>query len=184
MVVALVFGVATIAFADTYAYVEIEASANVNGGTDSDGEHFDVTFTLSDVDGWFVGRTDGDNITITAKDSEKIREIEFSVGWTPNGDPISVTKLAANAGTFSAEGTTVSPDDTLTLNVTGDVTTVTINWTPAGEASYIQFNSAKIYYGDPIPPTGDNSTAPIWFITFMVAAMGLAGTFVFGKKVR
>ena len=108
------------------------------------GEHFTITGSQCDGDGFYLSKANSRTVTITSKNGEVITMIEMTYTWGLQHS----ASTSATAGTVSADGMSVT-------NING--TTVTIS-TTADTEDAIQIDTWKIYYGDapaPVTPTGD-----------------------------
>lgn len=98
------------------------------------GEHFTITGSQCDEDGFYLYKAKSKTVTITSKNGEVITMIEMTYTWGLQHS----ASTSATAGTVSADGMSVT-------NING--TTVTIS-TTADTEDAIQIDHWKIYYGD------------------------------------
>ena len=117
---------------------DLSESFTTTGGLTYNGEHFTITGSNCDGDGFYLSKELSWTATITSKNGEVITKIEMTYTWG-SGHAASTT---ATAGTMSADGKSVT-------NING--TTVTIS-TTADTDDAIQINSWKIYYTAPAEP--------------------------------
>ena len=109
-----------------------------SGTTTYNGEHFTITGSKCDSDGFYLSKANSWTATITSKNGEVITMIEMTYTWS-SGQAASTT---ATAGTMSADGKSVT-------NV--KASTVTIS-TTADTQYAIQIDTWKIYYTAPAEP--------------------------------
>ena len=106
--------------------------------TTYNGEHFTITGSRCDNDGFYITKGLSETVTITSKNGEVITKIEMTYKF---GSQYAAS-TTATAGTMSADGKSVT-------NV--NASTVTIS-TTADTDDAIQINSWKIYYTAPAEP--------------------------------
>ena len=130
ILLALLMTAATGAWADDLS----ESFTTNTGASVYTGEHFTITGSQCDEDGFYLSKANSRTVTITSKNGEVITMIEMTYNWGLQHS----ASTSATAGTVSADGMSVT-------NING--TTVTIS-TTADTEDAIQIDHWKIYYGD------------------------------------
>ena len=127
--------------------VTINATNKIGSGIDSDGTHFDIFSFLSDGNGWYLDDAN-DTFSISSKGNEKIKRIEFSVNSVTHFNLSTDQLIASPSGTFTSNNNPANIDDgdIITLSFENPVSSVQIVWIDQEKMSWIQLESAKIFY--------------------------------------